>query len=231
MYFISRPYSVQNKYAPHTNNSRPPEGAPHSWKPLDYTLKREVITASNTNIGYALHSACALQIHVLNVAASNPLDEPSGVTVEARIRPWVSPYEIYCENSRTGTGFTPRSSKFFWQYHSTLSLHTHIWHGGWKIACWWLQFRDIALHIDMNDNKYPEWAIIVFHKHPQCEGDVKLPVVLNLGVVCRLMYSFVFRSFYLHGNNPRHPLYAQEGGCALGRSWRRGKGNDHCPFW
>jgi hypothetical protein len=112
MYFISRPYSVQNKYAPHTNNSRPPGGAPHSWKPLGYTLKREVITASNINIGYALHCACALQIHVLKVAASNPLDEPSGVAVETRIRPWVSPYEIYCENSRTGTGFTPRSSKF-----------------------------------------------------------------------------------------------------------------------
>jgi hypothetical protein len=45
------------------------------------------------------------------------------LTAEAR----VGPCGIYGGQSGTGAGFSPGSSFFPCQYHSTIALHTHIW--------------------------------------------------------------------------------------------------------
>jgi hypothetical protein len=45
------------------------------------------------------------------------------VTAETRLRTWVNPREIYCGQSGTETGF---SSVFPCQYHTTVTLQTHI---------------------------------------------------------------------------------------------------------
>jgi hypothetical protein len=47
-------------------------------------------------------------------------------TAEARVRAWVNPCGISCGQSVTGTGFSPSSSVFPCQYHSTVALQTHI---------------------------------------------------------------------------------------------------------
>jgi hypothetical protein len=44
------------------------------------------------------------------------------LTAEARVRARVNPFEICCGQSVTGTGFSPSSSVFPCQYHSTVAL-------------------------------------------------------------------------------------------------------------
>jgi hypothetical protein len=48
------------------------------------------------------------------------------LTAEAQVRPRVKPCETYGVQSVTATGFSPRSSVFPCQYHSTVALQTHI---------------------------------------------------------------------------------------------------------
>jgi hypothetical protein len=64
------------------------------------------------------------------------------LNAEAQIRARVSPCGICGGQSGTGTYFSPSSSVFASQYHSTVVLHTHVSAGKWKKARWWLQFRD-----------------------------------------------------------------------------------------
>jgi hypothetical protein len=50
------------------------------------------------------------------------------VAAEARFRALVSPYWIFSGHGGTGTDFSPSSSVFACQYHSTVVLHTHVSH-------------------------------------------------------------------------------------------------------
>jgi hypothetical protein len=48
------------------------------------------------------------------------------LTAEARVRARVDPYWICGGQSGTGAGFSPSSSVFLYQYHSTIALYSSI---------------------------------------------------------------------------------------------------------
>jgi hypothetical protein len=56
------------------------------------------------------------------------------LTVESRVRARVNPCGIYGGQSGTGTCFSPSSSVFPYQYHSTVVLDNHILSGGWTMS-------------------------------------------------------------------------------------------------
>jgi hypothetical protein len=48
------------------------------------------------------------------------------LTAESQVRARVNPFGVYGGQSGTGTGFSPSSSVFPCQNHSTVALRTHI---------------------------------------------------------------------------------------------------------
>jgi hypothetical protein len=56
------------------------------------------------------------------------------LTTEAQVRARVSPCVICGGQTGTGTGFSPSSSVFPCQHHSTMALHSHVSYGGWTIG-------------------------------------------------------------------------------------------------
>jgi hypothetical protein len=67
------------------------------------------------------------------------------LTTEAQIHTWVSSCGICGGRSDKGMGFSPSSSVFPCQYHSTHHGSTLIYHlGDEQQTRWWPQFRDIV---------------------------------------------------------------------------------------
>jgi hypothetical protein len=66
--------------------------------------------------------------HILALAMAQVVSRRP-LTAEAQVRAWVNPCGICDGQSGTGSGFSPSSSVFPCQYHSTVALQTHIIRG------------------------------------------------------------------------------------------------------
>jgi hypothetical protein len=55
------------------------------------------------------------------------------LTMEAHVHAQIYTWRICGGQRGTGTGFSPNSSVFRSQYHSTMAHHNHIWSEGWTI--------------------------------------------------------------------------------------------------
>jgi hypothetical protein len=70
-------------------------------------------------------------------------------TVEVRVYGRARPCWIYSGQSGTGAGYSPSSSNFPCQCHSTVALHSRVSSGGWTIGPLVAAVQRPSLPIDM----------------------------------------------------------------------------------